>query len=764
MPEGSSITAVLGPTNTGKTHRAVERMLAYESGMIGLPLRLLAREIYDRLTARVGESRVALVTGEEKRVPRRPAYWVSTVEAMPMDREVDFLAVDEIQLAGNEQRGHVFTDRLLLARGRRETWFMGADTMRPLIAELLPTAKIEQHPRLSQLRGTGVTKLSRMPARSAIVGFSTPQVYEIAERLRAIRGGAAVVLGALSPRTRNAQVALFQSGEVDYLVATDAIGMGLNLDVKHVAFASLRKFDGKVDRELDAAELAQIAGRAGRHLADGTFGTVAPLALPGSLTQTIEAHRFPPLRRLLYRSSDLDFASIEALIASLQVRPRARALKLVFEAEDTAALLRLAADPEMRARARGPEAVSLLWEVCRIPDFKKLLFESHAALLGEIFQQLTGRKGVLDEDWMSVQIAEIDEVEGDIDTLIGRIASVRIWTYISHQARWIERAVEWQEQTRAIEDRLSDALHDRLVARFVERGSGKRSLPVPPKRKGSAPSVEIPDPRPSNPFAQLASLRAALAPQPRDLDAPPDRWIEAVIAAPHERFSIDEQGRIREGDRQLGQLGRGRTLLLPEVKLTGLDSLGPGARSRLLRRLLAFARDLVEELFAPLRAPVVRELSAAGRGVVYQLEQGLGTVLTAEAQGQVSDLRPRDRELFAELDVEVGARVIFMKSLLTPAAIERRMALCAAHFDGALRPVSPRPGALSMLLPRGLDPGAFTRIGYPVFGTRAIRADLVERFHEALSGADPGALALSNLLGCTPREVPWIAQALGGAA
>ncbi|MEO7329207.1 MAG: helicase, partial [Minicystis sp.] len=470
---------------------------------------------------------------------------------------------------------------------------------------------------------------------------------------------------------------------------------------------------------------------------------------------------FPALRRLLYRNSDHDLASIESLIASLQVRPRAHALKLVFEAEDTSALLRLAADPEMRARARGREAVSLLWDVCRIPDFKKLLLESHVALLGEIYQQLTSRRGVLDEDWMGAQIAEIDEVEGDIDTLIGRIASVRIWTYISHQARWIERAVEWQEQTRAIEDRLSDALHDRLVARFVERGAGKRSLPVAPKRRGAAPTMEIPEPRPSNPFAQLESMRKALAPQQLDLDAPPDRWIEAVIAAPHERFRVDEQGRIHEGDRPLGQLGRGRTLLLPEVKLIGLDTLGPGARSRLLRRLLAFARDLVEELFAPLRAPARAQLSAAGRGVVYQLEQGLGTVLAVEATAEVGALGADDRALLATLDVEVGERVIFVKSLLSPAAIARRMALCTAHFEGALCPVSPRPGALSMLLPRGLDPGAFTRIGYPVFGTRAIRADLVERFHQALSGEDPGAPALASLLGCTPREVPWIAQALG---
>ncbi|MFO0758957.1 MAG: helicase-related protein [Byssovorax sp.] len=761
MPEGSTITALLGPTNTGKTHRAVERMLAYESGIIGLPLRLLAREIYDRISIRVGEGKVALVTGEEKRVPRRPAYWVCTVEAMPMDRQVEFLAVDEIQLAGHDQRGHVFTDRLLSARGTRETWFMGADTMRPLVSELLPTATIAQHPRLSQLRSAGAQKLSRLPPRSAVVGFSMPQVYEVAERLRAIRGGAAVVLGALSPRTRNAQVALFQSGEVDYLVATDAIGMGLNLDVNHVAFAALRKFDGKIERELDTAELAQIAGRAGRHLNDGTFGTIAPLALPGFVSQTIEAHRFPPLRRLLYRNSNLDFASIDALIGSLALPSRARALKRIDAADDHLALLHLARDPEVRARARGAEAVALLWEVCRIPDFKKLLFESHVALLAEVYDQLSGRKGVLDEDWLDEQIAEIDDTEGDIDTLIDRIAAVRIWTYVSHQGRWIERAAEWQEQTRAIEDRLSDALHDRLVARFVERGSGKRTPPARPRGKAPSPTPSAPESRPSSPFAVLASMRASLAAQPAD--APPDdeRWVEEVIAAPHERFAVDEQGSIKRGDQRLADLVRGRSVLVPEVKLAGLTSLGAGNRSRLLRRLVAFARDLVEELLAPLRAPALRELSPAGRGVVYQLEQGLGTVLAADAEGQIEALSARDRELCEAAGITVGERVIFLPALLSPEAVTARLGLCAAWFEGPRRPRCPRPGVPSFVLPRGAEPAPFTMIGYPVFGTRAIRADLAERFHQAMSGSDPGPAVLSGMLGCTPREVPWIAQALG---
>ena len=767
MPEGSPITALLGPTNTGQTHRAVERMLAYDSGMIGLPLRLLAREVYDRITTRVGEARVALVTGEEKRVPRRPDYWVCTVEAMPVDLDVDFLAVDEIQLAAHDQRGHVFTDRLLRARGRRETWFLGADTMRPIVEELVPTARIAQHPRLSRLTSAGSVKLSRLPPRSAVVAFSTEEVYRAAERLRALRGGAAVVLGALSPRTRNAQVALFQSGEVDYLVATDAIGMGLNLAVDHVAFAALRKFDGRIVRDLEPAELAQIAGRAGRHLNDGTFGAVAPLAIDPQLAAAIEAHRFPPVRRLFWRNADLDPSSIDALIASLRAPPRTRALRLIEDAEDTAALLRLAADPAVRALARGHEAVSLLWDVCRIPDFRKLLFESHVALLAEIFQQLAGPRGAIDAGWMAGRIAEIDDAAGDIDTLVTRIASIRTWTYISHHPRWVSGPAAWQERTRDIEDRLSDALHARLMQRFIERGAGgRRPAPSPARSRprGQAPPEEPQRVSPSHPFARLLALRATLAPAPASPEDDLDRWVEALVSSPHDRFSIDASARIEGFGRPLAQLTRGRGLLLPEVRLVGLDDLGAGARSRVLRRLVAFARDLVEELLAPLRAPAARELGAAGRGVVYQLEQGLGTALALAAGDQIAELSARDRDLLRALGVELGARVLYLSALLRPPAIERRAALCAAYFDG--RPGAPRPGAVSIPVPRGADLRPYAAIGYPVFGARALRADVAERVHRALSPEGdaplPAPALLASWMGCPAREVARISEALAG--
>jgi len=776
MPEPSPITALLGPTNTGKTHRAIERMLEHDSGMIGLPLRLLAREVYDRITTRIGEGRVALVTGEEKRVPRRPDYWVCTVEAMPMDREVDFLAVDEIQLAAHEERGHVFTERLLRARGRRETWFMGAETMRPLVGELLPTARFAAHPRLSRLASAGASPLGRMPPRSAVVAFSTTQVYEIAERLKSLKGGAAVVLGALSPRTRNAQVALFQSGEVDYLVATDAIGMGLNLDVGHVAFAALRKFDGREVRELEAAELGQIAGRAGRYLADGTFGTVAPLSLPDPVTRAIEAHRFPVVRRLLWRNDDLDRSSIDALIASLKERPRMRCLKLVQEPEDTAALVRLSQDPAIRARAQGEEAVKLFWQVCQIPDFRKLLLESHLGLLADIFTQLTGPKGVLDPDWMAARVGELDDTKGDIETLIARIASIRTFTYISHHARWIHGASAWQERTREVEDRLSDALHERLVQRFVETSRGKRGPAPKPRANKPRAHEPLPEIKASHPFARLEALRSALAPGPEAPSRDTDRWVESIVSARHHRFSVDLEGRItfdaQQGEDEknpLGRLVRGTSLLLPEVRLMGLDKLGAGARARILRRLVAFARDLVEELLAPLRGPKLRELSAAGRGVVYQLEQGLGTATAREARAQLDELSPRDREIFEALGVVVGEHVVYVTGLLRRPAIEQRYALCAAYFEGRSRAPCPRPAAVSVVAERRVDARMYTAIGYPVFGTRAIRADVVERVHKALSeGAEgeeggPNSGRLASWIGCPAREVQGITEALTSA-
>lgn len=717
-------------------------MLEHSTGMIGLPLRLLAREVYDRVTARVGEAPVALVTGEEKRIPARPRYWICTVEAMPTAREVDFLAVDEIQLAAHRERGHVFTDRLLRARGREETWFLGSATMRPLVERLVPTARAVTHPRLSKLRSAGTHSLGKLPPRSAVVVFSMPRVYEMAERIRNRRGGAAVVLGALSPRARNAQVAMFQAGEVDYLVATDAIGMGLNLSLDHVAFADLRKFDGKETRPLEAHELAQIAGRAGRHLNDGSFATLAPLpALPERLAFSIEAHHFPAEKRLFWRNADLDTTSLQALLASLSVAPRPAGLELAPRASDFEALRVLATRPEIRRRASRPDEVALLWDVCQVPDYRKLLVEQHANLVGELFVQLADR-GTLDRDWLAGQIQRSDDIGGDIDALLQRMEAVRTWTYVSSHARWVSDAESFRQTAQGVEDRLSDALHHALVERFVERG-----------RKARRRAVAAPD----HPFGALATLRSAL-----DGDAPETDAIEPLVDAEHARFRADSSGKILdvESGRAIAVLTRGTDPLHPEVRLS-LDLAGSGARARLQRRLVAWARDLVSDLFAPLRAAELAELSGPARGLVYQLEQSLGTVLTEDARAQIDALDARDRQALERAGVEIGGAVVFVRPLLRGSELEKRAALVAAYARSEL--VLPPVGAVSVAVGQRAPRAAYLALGFPVFGPRAIRADAAERAHRTLISAppEPGMLGrVASLVGCKRAEAEKVVREL----
>lgn len=485
----SPVTAVLGPTNTGKTHLAIERLTGHSSGMIGFPLRLLAREVYDRVVAIKGPKEVALVTGEERIVPPGARWFLCTAESMPTDREVGFVAIDEGQLGADPERGHVFTDRILNARGRDETMILGSDSLRPVLKKLVPEAEIVARPRFSTLSYAGAKKLSRLPKRSAIVAFSAEEVYAVAEALRRLRGGAAVVMGALSPRTRNAQVAMFQSGEVDYLVATDAIGMGLNLDVGHVAFASLSKFDGHRQRRLTIAEMSQIAGRAGRHQRDGTFGSLVEEG-PGAFTpeeiRAIEDHHVPALDHLYWREGEPDLASIDALIASLERKPDSPVLRAAPEAVDLSVLKRLAGEDWVRARVRSHRAVARLWAACGLPDFRKLGADPHARFIARVFKHLSEGSGHIPHQWFADEIARLDRMDGDVETLAGRIAAARSWAYIAQRSDWLAEPLHWAERTRALEEKLSDALHASLTQRFVDKrttvllrqiGAGASHLP-----------------------------------------------------------------------------------------------------------------------------------------------------------------------------------------------------------------------------------------------------------------------------------------------
>jgi ATP-dependent RNA helicase SUPV3L1/SUV3 len=802
-PSGQApVTAWLGPTNTGKTHRAIERLLECRTGIIGLPLRLLAREVYDRMTARIGEGAVALVTGEEKRVPAHPRYWVCTVEAMPAPESLpggaaELVAIDEIQLAGDRERGHVFTDRLLHARGTRETYLMGSDTIRPLLHRLVPEATVESRPRLSALTGAGSLTVGALPPRSAVVAFSAGRVYELGERLRARRGGAAIVLGALSPRVRNAQVAMYQAGEVDYMVATDAIGLGLNMDVECVAFADLHKFDGRTRRLLLDAELAQIAGRAGRHTNDGRFATLDPLPPLGPrTTRAIERHRFEAQKRVFWRPHVLDFTSMRALQASLRQRPTGSHLAAADDAEDGRALAHLAREPEVVARAIGRPAVALLWQVCQVPDFRAIKCDDHFQLLRSLYLQLSSASPRLTNDWMARHVAPLDDVAGDIDTLLRRMAGIRTWTYVSNQSRWVADAEHWQGETRVIEDRLSDAVHERLVQRFVDARATRRPRLTPARPSGlagapasaSASDSPLATPRPSAPptFAEL--LRAHIGaesgqaggetvggdtgPKARASGGEPgsagdEAWVRAWVAAPHSAFRLEGDERIAAGDEIVARLAGGVDLLRPEVTLVTERAIGAGARLRLGRRLLAWTRDLVAELVTPLRsARDGAELSPAARGLLYQLEQSLGTVSARDAIEQLRALDPASRARLGRLGVRLGEHVVYVPALLNPGAIQTRAALCNAYLTGTLpgprsarvRIEPPRPGAVSLRVAPAVPTPAYAAIGYPVFGSRAIRADLVDAVGARLRGR-ARAQDVASRLGCPSTEVESVRAA-----
>jgi ATP-dependent RNA helicase SUPV3L1/SUV3 len=725
LADATLSVALLGPTNTGKTHRAVERMLEHESGMVGLPLRLLAREVYDRVSARIGEDRVALVTGEEKRVPRRPNYWVCTTEAMPLDREVDFVGIDEIQLATHDERGHVFTERLLHARGRRESWFMGSAGMRPMVERLVPAARHEAHPRLSRLSFAGSSKLGKLPPRSAIVAFSLPELYRIAGQLRAFRGGAAVVLGALSPRARNAQVAMFQAGEVDYLVATDAIGMGLNLNVSHVAFASLRKFDGKKERSLSDTELSQIAGRAGRHLRDGTFGTVAPLELPRELAEQIEQHRSEVVRRVRYRNADLDFASPAALLESLEAPPPAAHLVSTATAVDHLALRALLADPEIAPLARRGEALERLWQVCQVPDFRKILLEVHVELLRELYLDLV--RGPLDDDRLATLLEELDDESGDVDTLLSRTTRLRTWAYVANRGDWVRRPDYWRERIANLEDRLSDALHRALVDAFVERKGKARRAPQP--ARPDDPKAES---RPEHPFAALGVVRERLTTEAASENQLASLAELAALAdAPHSSFELDERGEISADGLTLARLARGASLVLPEVRLEDLP-LAPGVKNRLQRRLLAFARDSIGRLLEPLgelrsseRAPL--------RAIAHQLESGLGSALTRDLESSLEILDDGDHETLTALGITLGSLAVFVPALLSRNAMARRRLFVRVHRPELRVPPLGRPHHPSGRLP----PPIWLALGHVVVDGFALRLDLAERAASALAAGRP---------------------------
>ena len=772
------VVAVLGPTNTGKTHLAIERMLAHRSGMIGFPLRLLARENYDRIVRLKGASSVALITGEERIVPAAPRWFVCTVEAMPLDHEVAFLAVDEIQMIADRERGHVFTDRLLHARGHEETMFLGAATARPVIRRLVRGVEFVERARLSTLSWAGPRKITRLPRRSAVVAFSAADVTRIAELVRRQRGGAAVVFGALSPRTRNAQVAMYQAGEVDWLVATDAIGMGLNMDIGHVAFAELTKFDGRHPRRLAAAELAQIAGRAGRHMADGSFGTTAEIGpLEPAVIDAIENHRFPPLGAAFWRNADLDLRSPAALLASLEARPPDPMLIRARHADDHRVLQALARDGDVAMLADRPGRVRLLWDCCQIPDFRKTLDEAHARLVKRVFLFVAGPAARLPAEWIARQVERLDRTEGDIDSLLQRIAHVRTWTYVANRAGWLDDPESWQARTRAIEDKLSDALHERLTQRFVDRRSaavGRRladggellagvresgEVVVEGERVGAIEGFAF---RP-DPGVGEEGGRALLAAANRAVRQDVGVRVGRLARAADDAFAIDGDGALVWEGHALARLAAGPEILSPRVELLPSELLEPPHREAVRRRLVAWLDLHLARVLAPLWRLRAAELAGPARGLAFELVAALGCLPARRVAALVDALSPVDRRALASLGAIAGDAAVFVPALRDRRSVALR-ALLWRVFAGA--PAGPLPDMISAPRDPQRPPGLAAAALMLPAGPLDVRADRLERLaREARKRAAQGIFApdpnWAALIGCAPASLAGVLEGLG---
>ena len=799
---GAGVTAVLGPTNTGKTHLAIERMLAHSSGVIGLPLRLLAREVYNKIVDRAGADSVALITGEEKIKPPKARFWVSTVEAMPRDLDVSFLAVDEIQIAADLERGHVFTDRILHRRGRDETLLLGAATMRPIIERLLPGASIVTRPRLSQLEFAGDRKITRQPRRTAIVAFSADEVYAIAELIKRQHGGAAVVLGSLSPRTRNAQVAMFQSGDVDYLVATDAVGMGLNLDVDHVAFASDRKYDGYQFRRLNPSEFAQIAGRAGRATRDGTFGTTGRCApFEPELVNALQNHSFESVKVLQWRNSKLDFSSLGGLQVSLALTPSHDALTRAPIAEDLRVLDHAARDADVREMAHGAAAVERLWDACQIPDYRKIAPAAHAELVTTLFGFLM-HKGWIPDAWFAAQVEQADRIDGDIDTLSGRIAQIRTWTFVANRPDWLADPEHWQGIAREVENKLSDALHERLTERFVDR---RTSVLMRRLRENTMLNTEIgktgeviveghvigrldgftfaPDAAEAGSDAKALQATALKA-----LAGEIDARAEKLAAAPDDQFVLTSDGTIRWTGDAVAKLVAADDALHPRIRIISDERLSGAPREAVQTRLDLWLKTHIEKLLGPLfDLAKAEDITGIARGIAFQLIEALGVLERSRIAAEMKDLDQPSRASLRKYGVRFGAYHIYLPALLKPAARALASLLWAQKQDNvdmsALSGAQHLAGSgrTSFPVDKLLDRDAYRMLGYRQCGERAVRVDILERladlirpalsWREASPGEKPaGAFdgrgfvvtqAMTSLTGSAGEDFASILRALG---
>ncbi len=803
------VKALLGPTNTGKTYYAMERMLSHSSGIIGFPLRLLARENYDKAVSEVGKSKVALVTGEEKIIPPNAKYFCCTVESMPLERSFSFVAIDEIQLAADPDRGHIFTDRILNTRGSEETVLLGAETIRPILQKILPNCSIEIRPRLSTLSYIGVKKLTRLKPRSAIVAFSIQEVYKIAELIRTKKGGAAIVMGALSPRTRNAQVNLYQNGHVDYLIATDAIGMGLNMDIDHVAFASDTKFDGKIPRYLNPPEIAQIAGRAGRHSRNGSFGVVEDhLKFDEETIEQIENHSFFPLKNIWWRNSELNFESLKALLSSLEAYPTFNFMRRKVGALDAICLNHLSENSSIRNKINNKEALILLWDVCQIPDFSNSLSGVHFSLLEKTFELLLVN-GKLDNEWIKSQLNRLNRFDGEIDTLLNRISNIRTWTFITNRQKWIDESEYWQNEAKTIEDKLSDELHNRLTQRFVDkrivilnktlrehsnlealiRLDGK--VIVEGEEVGLLKGFEF---VPSLSEGEKAGpiLSAARKILPKEIE----RRVRELVMSDNEAFKFVDDGSILWQNNKVAKLINGKTLYSPKIIITNSEFLSDEQIRQIEIRVNGAVEGNIENILYEainLKNPVLnfeQQKSVSGKnhnvslttnddekklsetisgkalGIAYQVYEGLGSAQINNLSMSTVNLPEGDKRNLARLGLRLGVETIYLPNLLKPAAIKLRALLWSVHNQDFPKDAFPPDGRVSITILPNVKKEFYRALGFVPLGNLALRADIAERLSaliriEARNGQFRINETMLSIAGATKIQMEEILYDLG---
>ncbi len=788
-----TVIAALGPTNTGKTYYAIERLAAHKSGMIGLPLRLLTREVYDKMVLKVGPSRVAMITGEERIIPDNPKYWVCTVESMPMNIPVEFLAVDEIQLIDDPERGHIFTDRILNARGMSETLFMGSSISKKVIKKLINDVKFYDRERFSKLTYTGYKKISHLPKRSAVVAFSIQSVYAIAEIIKRQKGGVAVVMGSLSPQARNAQVKMYQNGDVDYIVATDAIGMGLNLDLNHIAFAETEKYDGENFRKLYPHELAQIAGRAGRYQRDGTFGVTGQAnEIDHEVIARIEDHRFIPLNSAKWRNKNLNFSSVNKLIESLKAIPNKIELGISRQADDLRALIRLSQDKEILENANNKKSIQTLWETSQIPDFRNISEGEHSKIISLIFKELC-LNNKLSDGWLNSHIKSFDKYYGDINSLMMRLSGIRTWTYVSQKEKWLDNPVLWQKKTREIEDKLSDALHNSLTERFVEKTSSKLRIKYKDKKDILSGINENGDITVEGEYfgkingfkliieksyseQYLKQIRPAIS---KSVELEMKKKSLKILSSEFDTFTLNSDLFIYYNDEKIAGLKPGNNPLNPKINIICDGYLDSNIKKKLENKFLEWIQDYIKfNLKEILSLENTDNLSPGAKGIAFRLLEELGLIRRNKIENEIKILDQKSRQELRKMGVKIGKFSIFFPATVKPKATELLISLWINFSEKnynqndikLIRENLPKPGITSCALNQNISHEIYKVLGYLVIGKMVIRADIIERLDKIIyneidkDSKDKSFLVsdeMISLLGCSRENMKLIIKDLG---